>query len=484
VTSSAVALELTDAAASIAHERRLLLVLAITTIPYSLMQTLAIPAIPRFEQDLHTSFAWATWVATGFLLVSAVATPIIGRLGDQFGRRRLLILVLILFLAGTVGAAGAPNIELLIMCRCFQGVSGALFPLAFSVLRDEFHVERSRQAIAILAAMMSVGNGLGFVLAGLILDHTTWRFIFVLPAAWTLVGLILVVRYVPSRRPDAQARVDLRGAILLAATLGMFLVGITEGATSGYRAPHVLVLLVSSAVAAALWVRTALVTTSPLVDIRLMRKRALLLTAVVAGMSSIVNFQIFALIPAFVESPRHAPAAVRHLVHYGLDASALTVGLLFLPQTIAALIFAPLAPVIARRLRVKWTLVVGLAGLVLPAAAVVLWHTSIVEFAIILGVQGACFGLIFTSVMTIAVQVGPAEDTGVVTGVVTTFRTVGAQLGAQGGVALLSAMTIAGTAIPTEAAYQLSFGVAAGVALVAAALASFITPWRRLNPVV
>jgi hypothetical protein len=270
--------------------------------------------------------------------------------------------------------------------------------------------------------------------------------------------------------------------VLLAATLGTFLVGITEGATAGYRAPHVVALLISSVVAGTLWIRSALSTPAPLVDLRLMARRALLLTAIVGGISSIVNFEIFALIPALVESPRHAPAGLRHLVHYGLNASALTVGLLFLPQTIATIVFAPIAPRLARRIRLKWTLVLGLAGLTLPVGAIVLWHDRLLDFAIILGLQGACFGLVFTSVMTIAVHVGPLEDTGVVTGVVTTFRTIGAQLGAQGGVALLSAMTIAGTSLPTERAYEISFGAAAALALVGACLASFITPWR-LRPV-
>src|SRR5262249_46476114 len=154
--------------------------LLMSSIAYTLQQTMIVPALPNLQQDLHTTTSWTTWVLTGFLLSASVGTPLLGKLGDQHGKERLLLITLLLFLAGCIGAAAAWNIWSLIGFRMLQGAAGGIFPLCFSIIRDEFPPERIAGAIGGISAMFGVGAPAGLILSGLIVDHLSWRWIFVI----------------------------------------------------------------------------------------------------------------------------------------------------------------------------------------------------------------------------------------------------------------------------------------------------------------
>jgi MFS family permease len=175
--------------------------------------------LPTLQRDLHTTTAWATWVLSSFLLVASVATPILGRLGDQHGKERLLVISLACFLAGAVGAAAAWDIWSLIAFRAFQGLGGAVFPLSFAIIRDEFPPEKVGGAIGTMSAVFGVGGGSGILLAGLIVDHLSWRWIFVGAALVVGIALALVMRYVPESPIKTPSRIDLPGAALLSGCL-------------------------------------------------------------------------------------------------------------------------------------------------------------------------------------------------------------------------------------------------------------------------
>jgi MFS family permease len=117
-------------------------VLVVAGIALALQQTLVIPALPALQRDLHTSTAWATWLLTAFLLSASVLTPLLGKLGDQHGKERLLVISLSIFLVGSIGGIFAWNIGSLIACRVIQGAGGAVFPLSFAIIKDEFPEER------------------------------------------------------------------------------------------------------------------------------------------------------------------------------------------------------------------------------------------------------------------------------------------------------------------------------------------------------
>src|SRR5581483_8870135 len=140
--------------------------LGIAGLAYALQQTMVVPAMPALQRDLHTTTAWTTWVLSGFLLAASVCTPLLGKLGDQHGKERLLVVSLALFLAGCIGAAAAWNIWSLIAFRLLQGAAGAIFPLAFSIIRDEFPRERIAGAIGAVSAVFGIGAPVGLILSG------------------------------------------------------------------------------------------------------------------------------------------------------------------------------------------------------------------------------------------------------------------------------------------------------------------------------
>src|SRR5689334_4029168 len=175
---------------------------------YALQQTMVIPALPTLRRDLHTTTTWVTWVLTVFLLVASVATPVLGKLGDQYGKERLLTITLVCSLASCVGAAFAWNIWSLIAFRAVQGVGGAIFPLSFGIIRDEFPREKMTVGIGLISAVFGVGGGFGIVLAGLIIDHASWRWLFIVGAVPYALAAVLVHRFVPESPIKSPSRVD------------------------------------------------------------------------------------------------------------------------------------------------------------------------------------------------------------------------------------------------------------------------------------
>src|SRR5207245_2855242 len=192
---------------------------------------MVIPALPALQHDLHTTTTWVTWVLTVLLLVASVATPIVGKLGDQFGKERLLLISLSIFLAGCVGAAAAWNIWSLIGFRAVQGLGAAVFPLAFAIIRDEFPREKVGVAIGLISAVFGVGGGLGIVLSGLIVDHASWRWLFIVGSIPTAIAVVLVHRFVPESPIKTESKVDFLGATLMSLRLISVLVAVEEGET-------------------------------------------------------------------------------------------------------------------------------------------------------------------------------------------------------------------------------------------------------------
>src|SRR6185436_1104765 len=152
---------------------------------------------PSLQRDLHTSTAWATWLFTAFLLVSAVATPVLGKLGDQYGKERFLLVSLLLFFVGCVAAIFAWNIASLILFRAVQGFGGAVFPLSFAIVFDEFPREKVGSGVGMVSAILGVGGGLGLVLSGVLVEYASWRWLFIVGAVFVAAATIGVWRYVP-----------------------------------------------------------------------------------------------------------------------------------------------------------------------------------------------------------------------------------------------------------------------------------------------
>src|SRR5690242_17957415 len=292
---------------------------------------MVIPALPTLQHDLHTTTTWVTWVLTVFLLVASVATPILGKLGDQYGKEHVLVIALLIFLAGSIGAALAWNIWSLIAWRALQGAGSAVFPLSFGIIRDEFPREKVGVAIGLISAVFGIGGGLGIVLSGLIVDHLSWRWIFVVGAVNIAAAAVLVHRYVPESPIKTPSRVDFVGATLLSGGLICLLVALTEGEDWGWTSARTLGLGAVSVLFFLAWVLAELRVDEPLVDMRMMAGRQVLFTNLTALVAGFAMFGTFVLVPNFVQTPQGLPAGVQRLVDYGFHAGATKAGPFLLP---------------------------------------------------------------------------------------------------------------------------------------------------------
>jgi EmrB/QacA subfamily drug resistance transporter len=457
------------------HHNVTLVVLALACTAFAIQQTMVIPALPVLQRHLHTTTTWATWVLTVFLLVSCVATPILGKLGDQYGKERLLAIALLVFLFGCIGCAVAWNVASLIAFRAVAGIGGGVFPLAFAIIRDEFPRERVGVGIGLISATFGVGGGLGIVLAGLIADNLNWRWLFVTGSILTALALGLVHRFVPESPIKTPSRVDYPGAVLLSLALVALLVGLSEGSSWGWSSPRVLGLFAVSLAVSVLWGAVERRVQEPMVDMRMLAHKPVLFTNITALVAGFAMFGTFVLIPNFVEMPHGLPAASARLVHYGFNASTTRAGLFLLPSSAMLLFSGPLAGRLGLRTGFKWPLAAGLLFVGGAAGALVPYHARPWQIWVGQAVLGIGVGFAFAAMTTlIAENVRPSEM-GVATGMNTVVRSIGGVVGAQVGAALLTTYTIAGShGLPAVRGFEISFGIAAAAALLGAALACFV----------
>jgi EmrB/QacA subfamily drug resistance transporter len=442
---------------------------------------MVVPALPTLQRDLHTTTTWATWVLTVFLLVASVATPILGKLGDQYGKERMLALSLIIFLAGCVGCAAAWNIWSLIGFRAIAGAGAAVFPLSFAIIRDEFPPEKVGVGIGLVSAVFGVGGGFGIVFGGVIVDYTSWRWLFIVGSIGIAAALVMVIRFVPESPIKTHSRVDYIGAALLSAGLVSLLLGLSEGDSWGWSSGRTLGLFVASAVFLASWVRVELYVPEPLVDMRMFVQRPVLLTNLTALISGFAMFGTFVLIPNFVEMPHGLGASAARVIHYGFDASATKAGLYLLPSSIVLLAAGPVAGIIGRRTGMKWPLSAGLLMVGISAGSFALFHDHPWQILLPMPLFGIGFGFAYAAMATLITEAVRPTETGIATGMNTVMRTVGGVIGGQIGAVLLSSYKIGNTGYPSVTGYELAFGLAAGASLIAAVLATFVTPNQRMR---
>jgi len=461
------------------HYNVTLAILTLAGIAFALQQTMVVPALPALREELHTTTGWATWLLTGFLLSASVATPLLGKLGDQYGKERLLVIALGIFFVGCLGAAVAPNIWVLIGFRMVQGTGGAVFPLSFAIIKDEFPPEKVGVGVGIVSSVLAVGGGLGLVLSGLIVDHLSWRWLFIIGAVGVGLAAILVHRFVPESPIKTESRLDVPGAALLSVGLVSLLLGLTEGESWGWGSRRIVALALTAAAALLAWGLVELRVPEPMVDMRMLARRAVLLTNLTGLITGFALFGSFVLVPNFVEAPRGLSESVARMVDYGFGATSTQAGLYLLPGALAGFLSGPVAGVLGRRYGSKWPLSLGMLLVSAGIALLALLHDR--PWQIVLGmlVLGCGAPFAFAAMAKIIVDSVRPVETGVATGVNTVMRTIGGVIGGQLGAAILTADTIGGTSVPAESAFATAFWMSAAAAGLGAILAVFITSSRR-----
>jgi EmrB/QacA subfamily drug resistance transporter len=427
--------------------------LAVAAVAYALLQSLVAPALLTIQHDLHTTTAGAAWILTAYLLSASVVTPIAGRLGDMFGKKRAMVIVLLVLAAGTVLAALATTIGVMIAARVIQGAGGAVFPLSFSIIRDEFPRHRVPHGVALISAILGIGGGLGIVLAGPIVQHLSYHWLFWFPLIAVLVATGGIVAYVPESPIRTPGRIDPLGAILLAGWLVALLVPISEGPTWGWLSNRTLGLFAVAAAVFPAWIWAEARSAAPLVDMRMMRLRPVWTTNLAALVIGFGMFASFVLVPQFVELPRSTG--------FGFGASVTEAGIFMVPATLGMLLVGPVSGRLSATVGSKVPLVLGalvscLAFVVLAAA-----HGSSWEIYVAMLVMGVGIGFAFGSMANLIIESVPAHQTGVATGMNTIVRSIGGAIGSQVSAGIVTA-TLASSGLPTERGFTIAFVVAAG----------------------
>jgi EmrB/QacA subfamily drug resistance transporter len=439
-----------------------------------MLQSLIAPALPTVQHALHTSQSTATWVMTAYLLSASVFTPILGRVGDLIGKKRTLVAVLFVVLLGCLLAALAPNIGVLIVARVVQGVGGALFPLSFGIIRDEFPAGRVPAGISNLSAVIAVGSGLGMVLAGPIVGALDYRWLFWFPVIVVAATALIAHRYVPESPNRTEGSVNWLSSVLLSGWLVALLLPVSQAAKWGWGSTPVIALLAAAAVLFALWALSEARSRNPLIDLRVMRLPAVWTTNTAALLFGGGMYAVWAFLPGFVQTPASAG--------YGFGSSVTGAGLLMLPMLVAMFVSGILSGRLAGRFPAKAQLV---TGALLGAAACALLaarHHAPSDVALAAGVFGLGIGLAFASMSNLVVQSVPAAQTGAATGMNANIRTIGGSMGA----ALMTGLVtghLQASGRPYESGYTHGFTLLA-VFCLAAALAALLVPTRRAVPAV
>jgi EmrB/QacA subfamily drug resistance transporter len=453
--------------------------LIVSSLAFALMQTLVIPALPVLQQDLHTSAQWITWTVTIYLLTGSVATPIIGRMGDQYGKVRMMLVALTSFLAGSIGCLLSWNVASLIVFRGLQGVGAAVFPLAYAIIRDEFPEDKWSVTMGTVSSTLGVGGGLGIVTAGLIVDNMNWRWLFVVSALIGLVALILVWRFIPESPVRIPAKPDIVGAVLLSGGLVALLVALTEGQPQGWTSPFVLSLFAASAILLASWGFAEARVPQPMVDLRMLVRRPVLFTNLTALLSGFSLYATWVLLPTFYQLPANLPPAYQPLASYGFGTTVLVAGLWILPCSMAIVVAGPIGGMLGRRVGPRIPLALGMFLFALGAAAIAMFHNTPLEVSMAFMVCGVGIGFAFAAMPRLIVgSVGPSE-TGVATGMNNVIRTIGGVIGAQIAAVLLAAHTWPGETVPTVDGFVLSFWLSAAGAMLGVVTALLVTGGGR-----
>jgi EmrB/QacA subfamily drug resistance transporter len=427
--------------------------LAVAAVAYALLQSLVAPALLTIQHDLHTSTAGAAWILTGYLLSASVFTPIAGRLGDMFGKKRTLVIVLIVLAVGTAVAGVATSIGPMIVGRLIQGAGGAIFPLAFSIIRDEFPPQRVPHGIALISAILGVGGGLGIVLAGPITQHFSYHWLFWFPLIGVVIATVGIVVFVPESPIRAPGKIDWLGAFLLSAWLVTLLVGVSEGPTWGWGSARVLGLFAATPVLLAIWVWAESRIANPLVDMTMMRLRQVWTTNLSGFVFGFGMFSSFLLVPQFVELPASTG--------FGFGASVTQAGLFMLPTTAFMMLAGPISGRLSSTVGSRVPLVLGSLASSVAFVLLTVAHGSHWEIYLAMSVLGLGIGLAFASMANLIVESVRPDQTGVATGMNTIVRSIGGGVGGQVSAGIVASTLAAG--LPTEHGFTIAFAVSAGV---------------------
>ncbi len=443
-------------------------VLAFMGIVVSVMQTLLVPVIKELPQLLGTEPGNANWVITSTLLSGAVATPIMGRLGDLHGKRRMLILGLAVMVVGALVSALTSDLLTMIAGRTLQGFAMSAIPLGIGLMRDILPREKLGSAMALMSSSMGVGGSLALPAAALVAQHTDWHALFYGAAGLGVLCIALTLLVVPESPTRAQGTFDVLGAIGLSAGLVLFLLPVTKGSAWGWTSGTTLGLFAAAAVVLVLWGVMELRLKAPLVDLRTTARSAVLFTNLASIMVGASFLVVSLVLPQLLQLPK--------ATGYGLGQSMVVAGLCMAPLGLTMMLTAPVYARLSSKHGPKGTLILGMVIIAIGYGAGLGLMSAPWQSLVITAILGVGIGLAYASLPALIVGAVPAWETGSANGLNTLMRSIGSSVSSAviGMVLANTAHHVNGVTVPTMHGFRVSFLIATGAMAIGLITALFL----------
>ncbi|MGB6672892.1 MAG: MFS transporter, partial [Candidatus Nitrosopolaris sp.] len=474
-------------------------------------ETMLTPAIPTLIKEFNITYGTSSWILTIYLLTGAVMTPIAGKLSDIYGKKKVLLVVLIVYITGVSIAGFSTNISILLIARALQGVGISMFPIAFSIVRDQFPIEKMVIGQGIITSMFAAGAVIGLSIGGFIIQHYGWQttFFTIIPIAiallfinWRFLAIYQVKtekqqsKLEKSRESDKStvlkrtksaksgnkitATIDIKGAITLAIAVTSFLLVLSylqSGGNNGsnsqqtsYSSLWIPILLAGGVISLTLFVIVEKKATSPLIDFKLLLSRGILPADIMIMIVGFSMFLVFQTIPILVRNPPP----------FGFGGDPISATRVQLPFALILLVFGPTSGFIISKLRTSKSLIIGTIISAIGFVGLFLFHST--EFLISTNLGIIAIGLSLTAIgaqNTIVLNT-PRQNSGISLGMASLMRIIGSSIGPA-----LAAMYMEsyqyvvniGTtqhSFPTAEAYNLIFLTAAIMSIVSIVLAIFL----------
>jgi MFS family permease len=452
-------------------------------------ETMLLPAIPDIINEFHISYNTSSWILTAYLIAGAVMTPIAGKLSDVYGRKKMVLLILIIYIIGVVIGGWSPNFYLMLVSRITQGIGISMFPIAFGIIRELLPTQKLAIGVGIFTSMFAAGSVVGLALGGTIVQHFGWHttFFSILPLAMTL--WFAINRYVKdtiqnssvlqnnsqldNRNNNTQRNnkftsiIDIKGAILLTVIITSFLLAITiigninnnadtKSLNNGSNTVFYtfLTLIATTIVSIILFIIVEKKVESPLIDLKLFGNKIFLISNVLVLTLGLPMFLVYQTIPFLVRSPPPG----------GFGGSAVEAAMVQLPFMIIFLIFAPASGFIISKIGSIKPVVFGTIISLVGFSSMFAFHSTETLVEGNLAVIAVGFALLNTGIFNIIMTSTPIQYSGISLGMSVVIMIVGMSIGPivsgffmQSFQTTTTASTIMMTSHPSATAYDMIF---------------------------
>ncbi|MFE4500955.1 MFS transporter [Rhodococcus sp. NPDC056743] len=435
---------------------------------YALLQSLVMPVLNELAVRLDTTANSATWILTGYLLSASIFTPIMGRLGDIYGKKLLYVLALIALSVGSAIAALATSLPVMLAGRVVQGIGGGVLPLAFGIIRDIYPRPKVAGAVGLIAALSAAGAGVGLVLAGPISATLGESWLFWVPMLVVIATLCVAVFVVPRSTVRDPSSVNWVAAALLAGWLTALLLALSEGPRTGWLSPWPITLFIVAIVLTAAWIVREIRSPTPLIDMTIMRLRSVWSANIVALLMGVGMYAAFGFVPQFLQTPPSAG--------YGFGASVTDAGLMLLPLSVGMFILGLFSGRLSDLIGARALIVIGSSISSIGYFLIAFCHSTELGIYLAMSLVGIGLGLAFSAMSNVVVGAVPQGSSGMASGMNANIRTIGGAVGA----ATMASIVTAKSGIPTESQYVVGFAVL-GIAVAIGSLAALAIPSTSVN---